>query len=269
MQRQPAVAGQFYPGTETSLRTALLQLMPDNRTVAPAPVLGVISPHAGYVYSGGVAGRLFSRITIPDTVLIIGPNHHGAGAAAALYPEGEWLTPLGATPVNGRLNSLLLKHTPYLTTDTVAHQREHSLEVQLPFLQYLRPDVTIAALCLGHGPYGALCEIGKGIAAAIAEYGSEVLIVASSDMSHYEAAPLARQKDQLALDRAVVLDGKGLLEVCQSNRITMCGVMPATVMIEAALTGGAKQTELIAYATSGDVTGDNERVVGYAAMTVW
>ncbi len=269
MQRQPAVAGQFYPGTETSLRTALSQVMPDSPSPTAGSVLGVISPHAGYVYSGGVAGRLFSRITIPDTVLIIGPNHHGVGAAAALYPEGEWLTPLGATPINGRLNTLLLKHSPYLTTDTAAHQREHSLEVQLPFLQYLRPDVTISALCLGHGPYGALCEIGRGIAAAIAEYGSEVLIVASSDMSHYEAAPVARQKDQLALDRAVALDGKGLMEVCQSNRITMCGVMPATVMIEAALIGGAKQTELVAYATSGDVTGDNQRVVGYAAMTVW
>lgn len=266
MQRQPAVAGQFYPGSEQALRAELTRLIPENPS--PQPVKGVISPHAGYVYSGAIAGRLFSRITIPDTVLIIGPNHHGAGHAAALYPDGEWLTPLGATAINSRLNTLLLQYGHYLRSDSVAHLNEHSLEVQLPFLQYLRPDVTISALCIGHGDYLSLHDIGQGIAAAIREFGKEVLIIASSDMTHYESADSARQKDEMALENALALDGKGLLEVCHSRGITMCGVVPATVMIEAALQSGATQAELVAYGTSGDVTGDNRQVVGYAAVTV-
>jgi AmmeMemoRadiSam system protein B len=266
MQRQPAVAGQFYPGSENKLRGALSQLIPEN--ASPKQVKGIISPHAGYVYSGAIAGQLYSRITIPATVLIIGPNHHGTGAAAALYPDGEWMTPLGVTAINSRLNSLLLRHTSYIQSDSIAHQHEHSLEVQLPFIQYLRPDVTISALCLGHSDYLPLRDIGHGIAAAISEYGEEVLIVASSDMTHYEAADSARRKDHQALERVLRLDGKGLLEVCHRQGITMCGVVPATVMIEAALQLGASHAELVAYGTSGDVTGDNAQVVGYAAVTV-
>ncbi|MBV5338607.1 MAG: AmmeMemoRadiSam system protein B [Deltaproteobacteria bacterium] len=267
MQRQPAVAGQFYPGSENKLRTELSRLIPENEY--PKRVKGIISPHAGYVYSGAIAGRVFSQITIPETVLIIGPNHHGTGAAAALYPDGEWLTPLGTVSINSRLNSLLLRHTPYLQSDSIAHQNEHSLEVQLPFIQYLRPDVTISALCIGHGDYAPLRDIGAGIATAIREYGEDVLIVASSDMTHYESAASARHKDEMALERALALDGKGLLHVCRSQGITMCGVVPATVMIEAALQLGATKAELVAYGTSGDVTGDNDQVVGYAAVMVF
>ena len=266
MQRQAAVAGQFYPGSENKLRTALSHLISEK--APPKRVKGIISPHAGYVYSGAIAGKLYSQITIPDTVLIIGPNHHGTGAAAALYPDGEWLTPLGPVSINSRLNSLLLRHTPYIQTDSVAHQLEHSLEVQLPFIQYLRPEVTISALCLGHGDYAPLRDIGQGIAAAILEYGEEVLIVASSDMTHYESADAARQKDEMALERALALDGKGLLEICRSRGISMCGVVPATVMIEAVVKLGASQAELVAYGNSGDVTEDNHQVVGYAAVTV-
>jgi AmmeMemoRadiSam system protein B len=266
MQRQPAVAGQFYPGSKEQLREALSQLIPKNQS--PLPVKGVISPHAGYIYSGAIAGQLFSHIAIPRTVLIIGPNHNGAGEAAALYPDGEWLTPFGVTAINPRLNALLLHHGRYLRSDSIAHRNEHSLEVQLPFIQYLRPDVTIAALCIGHGDYTPLRDIGHGIATAIREFGEEVLIVASSDMSHYESADAARLKDKMALERAVALDGKGLLEVCRSRGITMCGVVPATIMIEAALQLGASQAELIAYGNSGTVTGDNRQVVGYAAVTV-
>jgi MEMO1 family protein len=266
MQRQPAVAGQFYPGSEDKLRAALSQLIPEN--ASPKAVKGIVSPHAGYIYSGAIAGQLFSQVKIPDTVLIIGPNHHGTGESAALYPDGEWLTPLGPTAVNTRLNALLLQHGPYLRSDSIAHQYEHSLEVQLPFIRYLRPDVTISAICIGHGDYLPLREIGQGIAAAIREYGEEVLIVASSDMTHYESADSARRKDHQALERVLALDGKGLLEVCHSRGITMCGVVPATVMIEAALQLGATEAEMVAYGTSGDVTGDNHQVVGYAAVMI-
>lgn len=266
MQRQPVVAGQFYPGNEQQLRTVLSRLIPD--CSSPQPVAGIVSPHAGYIYSGAIAGQVYSRIAVPATVLIIGPKHHAAGAAAALYPDGEWLTPLGQTAVNSPLNALLLKHSPYLQPDTAAHQHEHSLEVQLPFLQYLKPDVTICALCLGHGDYAAIRDIGQSIAAAIQEFGEDVLIVASSDMTHYESAAEARRKDQQALERVLALDGRGLLDVCQQQRITMCGAVPAAVMIEAALKAGAHRAEMVAYGSSGDVTGDNRQVVGYAALTV-
>lgn len=267
MQRQPVVAGQFYPGSERQLRSSLNSLIPKN--VSRKPVRGIIAPHAGYVYSGAIAGQVYSHIEIPKTVLILGPNHTGAGAPAALYPDGEWLTPLGAVPIDSRLNDLLLQHGVYLQSDRSAHQREHSLEVQLPFLQYLRPDVSLAAICLGHGDFPALHEIGQGIAAALREYGDEVLIVASSDMTHYESAETARHKDGLALERVLAFDAKGLLEVCRNRNITMCGVAPSAVMLTAAHELGAVTAELVAYGNSGDVTGDQSQVVGYAAVTVF
>ncbi len=267
MRRQPAVAGQFYNNSAEQLRSELKIMIPV--TGDQKKVLGIISPHAGYIYSGVVAGKGYASVEIPSTVLILGPNHHGAGAAAALHPDGEWLTPLGAAPINDRLNSFIGQHVPFVQSDAVAHQLEHSLEVQVPFLQYLRPDVSIAALCLGHGDYAAVRQIGDGIAAAIRAYGEEVLIVASSDMTHYESAEAARRKDNLALERVLALDPEGLLRICRSERITMCGVVPSAVMLVAAKGLGAKQAKLVTYATSGDVTGDNNQVVGYASVTVW
>lgn len=266
MQRHPAVAGQFYPGTERQLREELAGMLP--KCPEKQKVYGIIAPHAGYMYSGAIAGTVYSRIEIPATVLIIGPNHHGTGAAAALYPEGSWLTPLGTVPINARLNDLLQQHVPLVQRDSVAHQQEHSLEVQLPFIHYLRPDVTIAALCLGHGDYPVLQQIGAGIGAAIRDYDTDVLIVASSDMTHYESADAARSKDSVALQRVLAFDGRGLLDICHSQRITMCGVVPAVVMLEAARQLGAATAELVCYGTSGDVTGDNRQVVGYASVMV-
>lgn len=266
MQRQSAVAGQFYSGGAAELRRELAELIPV--TSDKKRVTGIIAPHAGFIYSGAVAGRLYAGIEIPSTVLIIGPNHRGTGAAAALHPAGEWLTPLGPVPVDARLNALLLQHVPFVQSDSVAHQHEHSLEVQLPFIRSLRPDVSIAALCLWQGDYLALLRIGEGIAAALREFGSEVLIVASSDMTHYESADAARRKDQLALERVLALDPEGLLDVCRSERITMCGAVPSAVMLVAARELGAQRAEVVAYATSGDVTGDHHQVVGYAAVTV-
>lgn len=267
MQRQPAVAGQFYPGSENELRADLFRLIPENSD--KKRVKGIISPHAGYVYSGSIAGMVYSQIEIPATVLIIGPNHHGAGAAVALSPDGEWLTPLGPLTINSRLNTLLLRHVPFIKSDAYAHQHEHSLEVQIPFLQYLRPDVSISALCLGNGDYSALQQIASGIAAAIREYDEEVLIVASSDMTHYESADSARLKDGAALERVLALDAGGLLDTCRSQRITMCGGVPSAVMMEASLGLGATKADLVAYGNSGDVTGDNRQVVGYAAVVVY
>ena len=267
MQRQPAVAGQFYAGSGRQLRSDLAALIPE--VPEQRKVTGIIAPHAGYVYSGAIAGKVYASIEIPATVLILGPNHHGAGAGVALYPDGEWLTPLGPAAVNSRLNSHLQQNVPYISSDSVAHKFEHSLEVQVPFIQYLRPDATISAICLGNGDYDTVRRIGEGIAAAIRAYAADVLIVASSDMTHYESAESARRKDELALERVLGFDPQGLLQVCRSERITMCGVVPAAVMLVSAGELGATQAELVAYGTSGAVTGDNRQVVAYAAVTVW
>ncbi|NVN91720.1 MAG: AmmeMemoRadiSam system protein B [Desulfuromonadales bacterium] len=266
MQRQPAVAGQFYPGSPELLRNELARLVPVSDE--KRRVRGIIVPHAGYVYSGGIAGKAYAMSAIPAAALILGPNHHGVGEPAALYPGGEWLTPLGPTAINIRLNNLIKKRVPFVRDDTVAHRFEHSLEVQLPFLQFLRPDITCSALCLGQGDFEILREIGEGIAASIAEYDEDVLIVASSDMTHYESAASAKRKDSLALERVLAFDPRGLLQVCQAERISMCGAVAAAVMLVAAEKLGATRAELVAYGTSGDVTGDNQQVVGYASLLV-
>lgn len=266
MVRQPAVAGQFYTRDAAQLRAELAKLVV--ATEGKEKVIGIVAPHAGYMYSGAVAGEVYGRIAVPRHVIILGPNHHGIGARAALYPEGEWLTPLGAVPIDARLAGLVRQLAPLVQEDTAAHHYEHSLEVQLPFLQFVRPDVTIVPLCLGFGDFASCRELGRGIAAAVRAYGQEVLIVASSDMTHYESAAAARAKDDEALREVLALNPEGLLRVCGEREISMCGVVPATVMLVAALELGAKAARLVKYATSGDVTGDNRQVVAYAALAV-
>lgn len=267
MQRQPAVSGQFYQGSPESLTMEISQLVV--RTAFTQQVKGIVAPHAGYIYSGLIAGKIYGTIQVPATVLILGPNHHGVGYPAALYPEGEWLTPLGPVKINAYLNTLISRHVPVARLDSVAHQFEHSLEVQVPFLRYLRPDVTISALCLGFGDYPTVEAMGLGLAEAIRRYGEDVLIVASSDMSHYESAATARRKDESALQKLLAFDAEGLLEICRRDNITMCGAVPSAVMLVAARELGARHAELTAYGTSGDVTGDNNQVVAYAAVAVW
>lgn len=266
MIRQPAVAGQFYPGTEQALRNELRRLIPENCRKQQA--IGVISPHAGYLYSGSTAGKLLAGIAIPRTVIILGPNHYGTGCLAALSPDAGWQTPLGTVPIEKRLAGLIQQQVPAIQEDAVAHLREHSLEVQVPFLQYLRNDITIVPLCLAFGDYAGCELVGNGIAAAIKEFGEPVLILASSDMTHYEPAETAKQKDSMALERALDLDPEGLVQVCRSNRITMCGVIPAATMLVAAKVLGATGAELVSYTTSGVVSGDYTQVVAYAAVTV-
>jgi AmmeMemoRadiSam system protein B len=266
MVRQPAVAGKFYTSDEKQLRKQIEMYLGKGETKRKAH--GIIAPHAGYVYSGAIAGAVFGEVEIPETVLIIGPNHHGRGARAALYPAGEWLTPLGRVSINSCLAELMLGNSFLLEEDSIAHQFEHSLEVQVPFLQVARPDVTIVPLCLGFGDFASCRELGDSLAKSIEEYGREVLIVASSDMSHYEPADIARQKDDLALREVLSLNPEGLYSVVRGKGISMCGIIPATVMLVAALARGATRSELICYATSGEVSGDFGQVVGYAAVAV-
>ncbi len=267
MIRQAAVAGQFYPGTEQALREELQRLLPPIAEKRRA--IGVISPHAGYVYSGSAAGTLLAQVAIPRTVVIIGPNHRGAGAVAALSPEQGWQTPLGVVPVERHLSDLIRQHQSAIQEDSASHRLEHSLEVQVPFLQYLRPDVSIVPLCLAFGDFDGCQLVGTALATAISEFGEEVLIIASSDMTHYESVEAARRKDSLALERVLAFDPQGLVEVCRSEQISMCGVIPSAVMLIAARQLGATQAELLAYTNSGQVTGDHRQVVAYASVLVW
>jgi AmmeMemoRadiSam system protein B len=266
MIRQPAVAGQFYTGDGKELRAELNEYVPS--PTGGEKALGIIAPHAGYIYSGAVAGKVYGEIEVPKTVIVLGPNHHGIGARAAIYPDGEWKTPLGRVSIDTRLSELVKRHSPIVEEDTVAHMYEHSLEVQVPFLQFVKPDVVIVPICLGFSDFPSCASLGNGIAEAIREYGDEVLIVASSDMTHYESAASAKAKDDEAIREILSLDPEGLLRVCRIKGITMCGVVPSTVMLVAAISLGAKKARLVKYSTSGDVTGDNRQVVAYAAFTV-
>ena len=265
MVRKPSVAGKFYTNDPEELRTEIGSMIP---RLEPVRAIGIISPHAGYVYSGKVAGHAFGAVTVPDTVLLLCPNHTGLGAPAALSPSESWLTPLGAVPVNSRLSQLILQHAPLVREDAAAHQLEHAIEVQLPFVQHRNPNASIAAICLAIHDFHSLSAIGEGIARAIRELGQEVLIVASSDMNHYESAGVAKSKDDLALAEVTAMNPEGLLKVCHDRGITMCGAVAATAMLVAAKALGATSSRVLEYTNSGEVNRDFERVVSYAAVIV-
>lgn len=264
MDREPAVAGRFYSDDPTALAGQL------DRFLAAAPgklaARGIVAPHAGYVYSGAVAGAVYARVEVPSHVVVLGPNHTGIGAAAALWPaSGAWRTPLGPVPVDAELTAALAASS-LVTPDMRAHRLEHALEVQVPFLQRARPGVSIAALCLTHLDYEDCVEIGRTVAAAAAARGA--LVVASSDLSHYLPAPVAARKDHRAIERILALDPLGLYQVVRGEDISMCGIIPVTVMLVAAQRMGATRAELVRYGHSGEVSGDDGSVVGYAGIAV-
>lgn len=267
MVRQPAVAGQFYTDDPVRLRDQIEGFV--KRDGKQIKAIGTIVPHAGYIYSGAVAGSVYSQISIPETVVILGPNHHGVGSRAALFPPGEWRTPLGNVAINQNLSALLMKNSSLLEQDSIAHQFEHSIEVQVPFLQYLRPDVRIVPICLGFSDYSSCESLGLSLAKSIVEYGKDVLIIASSDMSHYQPADVALHEDNLAINEVLNMNPEGMYSVVKGRGISMCGIIPATSMLVSAIEMGAENSELIQYATSGDVSGDYKQVVGYAGVMVF
>jgi hypothetical protein len=269
MERDPAVAGRFYPADPRRLAAdvgLLLHERPDGaEPAARRKAFAILSPHAGYVFSGGVAGATWGAVEVPDRVILLCPNHTGAGAPVALWPDGGWRTPLGRVPVDEELSAELLR-SGQCVADREAHLLEHALEVQLPFLQVSRADVAIAALCLSRLPFDRCEALGRAVAAAARARGA--LVVASSDMSHYLPARVARERDRLALEPLLALDARGLHRIVERERISMCGFVPAAVMLVAARELGATAASLIRYRTSGDVTGDDSSVVGYAGAVV-
>ncbi len=268
MLRSPAVAGQFYPGSEVSLVKTLNDLIPDIQPEEKKEALAVVSPHAGYIYSGGVAGETIGRVKVPENVIILGPNHTGYGARVAHMDQGGWDMPMGEVPINRELAADIAKSSPQVQIDEVAHRFEHSLEVQVPFLQYLQKKLSIAPLVVSHVSYETCVLVGNGLAEAVKNYGKPVLIVASTDMTHYESRQSASSKDSMALERIKVLDPEGLYNTVVGNRISMCGIMPTTVALVASLALGAKKAELIRYTDSGETSGDTDKVVGYAGLVI-
>ena len=267
MNRQPAVAHQFYPGDPATLTSTLAKLIPAE-TRPRKEALAVVAPHAGYAYSGKVAGETFARVKIPEDIVLLGPNHHGYGEQIAIMREGRWEMPLGSVPVNRELAALISRTSELVEDDEIAHRYEHSLEVQVPFLQYLQKNLQLTPLVLSHISYPTCVQLGSDIAAAIKEYGKPTLLVASTDMTHYESRRSAASKDQLALERIKELDPEGLYQTVAANRISMCGIIPTTVALVAAIELGARQAELIRYTDSGEASGDISQVVGYAGFVI-
>ncbi len=266
MARQPAVAGRFYPDDPQELRDEVQRhLQPD---AAKVQARGVIAPHAGFMYSGDVAGSVYSRVEIPGTVILIGPNHTGMGERISLMARGTWSMPLGDLEIDTPLAEAILKHLPMARESEAAHRKEHSLETQLPFLQYFRREFTFVPICLMRLSWDECRILGEALVRAIRDVDRPVLIVASSDMTHYETHASASKKDHKAIDRILEMDPAGLYQTVEREGISMCGVHPATAMLTACRELGATRAELAKYMTSGEVSGDMGHVVGYAGVIV-
>ena len=264
--REPAVAGQFYPASRMELQSNLDKLLaPSGKKIN---AIGVIAPHAGYIYSGAVAGAVFARVEVPRRVLVLCPNHTGMGQPLSIMSTGSFRTPLGDVAIDTQLAEALKKGFPLLREDLASQEREHAVEVQLPFLQAERKDVTFVPITVGTGQFEVLSALGVVIAKVIDACGEPVLIVASSDMNHYEPDEETRVKDALAIEQVLGLQPSGLFQTVRGQHISMCGVGPAVAMLTAALKLGASSAELVKYATSGDVSGDRKHVVGYAGIVV-
>jgi len=265
--RRPAVADRFYPGSPSTLSRTLKGLFPETKPTTRQKALAVVLPHAGYVYSGALAARTLSTIDIPETVIILGPNHHGQGAPVSLSVD-TWDMPFGKVSVDQEIADYLIKHSEQIVIDETAHTFEHSLEVQVPFLQQLQKNLRIVPLVLGHISYPLCQKVAESLALAINHSNKNILILASSDMSHYESRASAEQKDRSALQRIEQLDPSGLYTTVHDRRISMCGVIPVTVAMLTAIACGAKEAQLIGYTDSGYVTGDTDAVVGYAGVVI-
>lgn len=272
--RQPAVAGRFYPGDDEVLRADVHRYLapspPPSPSIEPRAHLGVVAPHAGYVYSGAIAGKVFAQTIVPRRVIVLAPNHTGRGARCAVWPRGAFVLPGDLVSVDEELCARLLAAdvVPKLVDDRAAHRDEHALEVELPFVRARRHDATITPIILGGLDGGECIALGRALARIVSQLDEEVLVVASSDMSHYLPDDVTREIDQHAIAPMLACDPERLYEVVEREEISMCGILPVTTMLSYARERGAKQGTLVAYGTSADAFGARDRVVGYAAVTV-
>jgi MEMO1 family protein len=266
MLRLPAVAGRFYPSNPAELTALIHKYTVANSEQPPSPVRACLVPHAGYLYSGHVAGGVLGRIALPRKIIILGVRHYPRGEPAAILSSGAWRTPLGDAPVDEALAEALKKDCPLLREDSEAHSAEHSLEVQLPFLQVLAPDFRFVPVALGTVQYQDLVSVGEAVACVLESARENVLLLTTSDLNHYEDDATTRVKDRKAIEELLALAPRGLYDTCRNHGISMCGLGPAVAMLTALNALGVKRTELVKYATSADVSGDRDAVVGYAGM---
>ena len=268
MVRKAVVAGQFYSGRRSQLEKEVTSLM--KCPLGKYSAVGIVAPHAGYMYSGGVAGNVYASIkNLKESVVIIGPNHTGLGEQFSLMSTENWMTPLGEVAVDDELAKMILKTSQLIKEDKFAHTEEHSIEVQLPFLQKLKPNVKIVPITVSFADIDTLTAVAGDIVRAIKKIKIKPLIIASSDMTHYESHESAKKKDKLAMDQILELNTNKFLEQIGKYNISMCGYAPTSVMMSAALKLGAKKAELIKYMTSGETSGDYSSVVGYAGLVIY
>ena len=264
------MAGTFYPRAASAVAAEAASLVVGD--AAPAPAIAVVSPHAGWRYSGALAGKLFAGLVVPERVLVLAPNHTGRGPRASVWPGEEggssWQLPGLQVPTDAPFVTALLEEAPALRADREAHEDEHAIEVLLPLLAVRQPKLRLAAVVLGGLAFKECEALGAAIARAIARMDGPTLIVASSDMSHYLADEEARATDRLALAPLAAADPRGLYDAVRTHGISMCGYIPATVALLAARALGATRARVVAYATSADAGGDRDRVVGYAAVRI-
>ncbi len=266
MKRSPSVAGQFYYGTAPKLTQQVTSYI--DLSARKEKVIGAVCPHAGLMYSGAVAGAVYSVIDMPETFVLIGPNHTGLGARISLMESGEWEIPTGTFGIDERLAQKIAMNVPGVTKDAKAHMFEHSLEVQLPFIAYFSRHAKIVPISILSASVDECRLLGEGIAGVVASSGYSIVLIASSDMSHYVPDTAARQKDRKAIDKILALDAAGLYDVVVRERISMCGYLPVTTLLFAAKALGAVSARLVKYATSAEVSGDYDHVVGYAGIIV-
>jgi len=262
---RPALhAGTWYPND----RKAIEEFVQTDRERQKA--VAVVCPHAGWTYSGKVAGEVFSSVEPADLYVLIGPNHRGTGAAISVFPEGSWQTPLGNLDVDRDIAAAIIEYSGIAQPDTAAHIEEHSLEVELPFVKYFSPNALIVPVALADYRLRVCRNLGESVARAITadKRALKILLVASTDMSHYIPAEDAKKVDALAIDRILRLDPSGLLKTVSDNDISMCGSGPTAAVLFAARALGAKTATLVRYTSSGEVTGDNDQVVAYAGIII-
>jgi AmmeMemoRadiSam system protein B len=264
--RHPAVAGRFYPFAPDDLRHEVQSYCSPRQTTVTA--LGCVVPHAGYMYSGHVAGAVYAKLEVPERCILMCPNHTGVGHPLAVMSHGAWETPLGQVSIDSDLAESLKGHFPLLAENAEAHRAEHSAEVQLPFLQIRNPACRFVPIALGTTRYEVLEALGTAVADVVRNAGERILLIASSDMNHYENDAVTRQKDYKAIERILLMDPRGMFDVVMNEHISMCGFGPTVAMLTAARQLRATRAELVKYATSADVSGDRQRVVGYAGVIV-
>ncbi len=264
--RIPAVAGQFYPRRPDELLCKVRSYSVS--TEPPVAAFGCVVPHAGYMYSGHVAGAVYARLQVPQRCVVLCPTHTGMGTPLSIMTSAAWQTPLGEVATDSELGSALLARFSLLQEDSDAHRAEHAIEVQLPFLQNREPDLRFVPIAVGTSNFEALSGLGDALADILTAQSDKVLIVASSDMNHYESDAITRVKDHKAIERVLALDPRGLWNVVMHEDVSMCGFGPAVAMLTAATRLGATSATLVKYATSGDISGDRDKVVGYAGVIV-